>query len=161
MNKISKNIKKILTSPKTKNIARTTLLSLAMFCILSITSFASIGNSKLVTGSGWATGRPRRERRPRAGWCRAPRRTGSCPDDGKVRWQAHVISPLGQEISARLAGRRIQTRPDAAESHPEKLYATKSAVMCGSDPFHGRFRIIPRWPSIEPILISAGRSYIN
>lgn len=51
MNKISKNIKKILTSPKTKNIARTTLLSLAMFCILSITSFASIGNSKLVTGS--------------------------------------------------------------------------------------------------------------
>ena len=83
------------------------------------------------------------------------------PRDGKVRWQAHVISPPGQEISARLAGRRIQTRPDAAESHPEKLYATKSAVMCGSDPFHGRSRIIPRWPSIEPILISAGRSYIN
>ena len=51
LNKISKNIKKILTSQKTKNIARTTLLSLAMFCILSITSFASIGNSKLVTGS--------------------------------------------------------------------------------------------------------------
>lgn len=51
MNKISKNIKKILTSPKTKNIARTTLLSLAMFCILSNCAFASISNSTLVTGT--------------------------------------------------------------------------------------------------------------